>query len=128
MFGDANTTVRFRAVEAALKAGGVGAIDTVLHALPQDKPITSEDLDSYVVHDVVLLGKDAAAPLVAVISKKAPLAQVAAIRALAQVGTAKDEGALAPLLSDPTVCTTIHPAATLSAEVKKAKAALQGRH
>jgi hypothetical protein len=128
LFTDHDEVVRWRAVEAALKAGGKEAIARVLPALPEDRPVKSEDLDSYVVHDLALIGKEALPQLVA--AAKAPgheLGRIAAIRTLGRIGGAAEAAALSALTGDHGTAKTLQPATTVGDEAEKAKAALGQR-
>ena len=127
LFRDPNTTVRFRAVEAALKAGGAGAIARVLPALPEDRPITSEDLDSLVVHDLDLLGKEAMPALAEAARHPPALGQIAALRALARRGGPKEAQVAAGLAAETTVCGVLRPPSNVGDEARRAQAAIERR-
>jgi hypothetical protein len=83
---DADDTVRWRSVEAALAAGKDKAVVPVLEALNPTGKYKKEDLNSYVVHDLVLVGPSAMAPLKGELSSKNPVARQVAQAALAQLG------------------------------------------
>jgi hypothetical protein len=83
---DPDDTVRWRSVEAALAAGKDKAVVPVLEALNPTGKYKKEDLDSYVVHDLVLVGPSATAPLKGELSSKNPVARQVAQAALAQLG------------------------------------------
>ena len=128
LFTDRDATVRYRAIEAALKAGGAAAIERVLPALPEDKPWKSEDLDSYVVHDLTLLGKEALAPILLATKRPPALGQIAAIRALARMGGPTQAGVLASLAADRGAPRSLLPATTVGAEAARAKVEIEKRH
>ena len=77
--------VRWRAVEAALAAGKEKAVAPVLEGLNPTGKYKAEDLDSYVVHDVVLVGPPAIAPLQSELASKNAVAAGVAKKALAQL-------------------------------------------
>lgn len=83
---DPNETVRWRAVEAALAAGKDKAVVPVLEALDPHEKYKKDDLDSFVVHDLVLVGAAARAPLEAELGSRNPVAKQVAGAALAQLG------------------------------------------
>jgi hypothetical protein len=82
---DPDATVRWRAVEAALDAGKDRAVVPVLEALDPSGKYKKEDLDSYVVHDLELVGKPAVAPLKTELASKNPVARQVAQAALAKL-------------------------------------------
>ncbi len=82
---DPDETVRWRAVEAALAAGKDKAVVPVLEALNPAGKYKQEDLDSYVVHDLVLIGPAAIAPLQSELSSKNAVARKVAGAAVAQL-------------------------------------------
>jgi HEAT repeat protein len=118
--------VRWRAVEAALAAGKEKAVAPVLEALATGKPYKKEDLDSYVVHDLGLIGAGAVVPLKDELKSKSWVAKVVAVRGLAAVGTAKDAPALEPLVADATPVPG-WGSATVGTEAKGALAALKAK-
>ncbi len=126
LFNDPDEVVRWRAVEAALAAGKDRAIAPVLAALPV-KPYKREDLDSYVVHDLSLLGPSALPALKTALASKSWVARASAVRALALVGTAKDAGALASLEKDATKLPGFPGGATLGTEARAAEQALRAK-
>jgi hypothetical protein len=83
---DPDETVRWRSVEAALTAGKATAVVPVLEALNPAGKYKKEDLDSYVVHDLVQVGPSAMAPLKGELASKNPVARQVAEAALAQLG------------------------------------------
>ena len=87
--GDPDLTVAERAIEAALAAGKDKAVGPVLDALPA-KLSKKEDIDSYVVHDLSLIGP-AALPALETVAKttRNPNGKVAAQRALAAMQNKK---------------------------------------
>jgi hypothetical protein len=82
---DPDETVRWRAVEAALAAGKDKAVVPVLEALNPGGKYKQEDLDSYVVHDLVLVGPAALTPLQTELASKNAVARKVAEAAVAQL-------------------------------------------
>jgi HEAT repeat protein len=82
---DPDETVRWRAVEAALAAGKDKAVVPVLEALNPSGKYKTEDLDSYVVHDLVLVGPTALPPLQTELASKNAVARKVAQSAVAQL-------------------------------------------
>ena len=82
---DPDETVRWRAVEAALAAGKDKAVVPVLEALNPAGKYKAEDLDSYVVHDLVLVGPTALPPLQTELASKNAVARKVAQSAVAQL-------------------------------------------
>jgi HEAT repeat protein len=81
----ADETARWRAVEAALAAGKDKAVVPVLEGLDPGGRYKKEDLDSYVVHDLVLIGPSALPPLKGELGSKNAVARQVAEAALAQL-------------------------------------------
>ncbi len=74
----------------------------MLETLPETT-YTRDDIDSFVVHDVALVGPSAVAPLEEVITQsQKPTARACAIASLARLGHASDGAVLAPLIADHT--------------------------
>lgn len=82
---DSDETVRWRAVEAALAAGKEKAVVPVLEGLNPAGKYKAEDLDSYVVHDLVLVGPSALPPLKTELESKNAVARKVAQSAVAQL-------------------------------------------
>ena len=82
---DPDETVRWRAVEAALAAGKERAVAPVLEALNPAGKYKQEDLDSYVIHDLVLVGPAALGPLKSEMASKNAVARKVAGAAVAQL-------------------------------------------
>ena len=82
---DPDETVRWRAVEAALAAGKEKAVVPVLEALDAGGKYKQEDLDSYVVHDLVLVGAAALPALQTELASKNAVARKVAGSAVAQL-------------------------------------------
>ncbi|HEX8950939.1 MAG TPA: hypothetical protein VF997_12260 [Polyangia bacterium] len=82
---DPDETVRWRAVEAALAAGKDKAVVPVLEGLNPAGKYKQEDLDSYVVHDLVLVGPTALTPLQTELASKNAVARKVAQAAVAQL-------------------------------------------
>jgi HEAT repeat protein len=127
LMADPDETTRWRAVEAALAAGREQAIAPVLEALSPERGYKKDDLDSYVVHDLGLIGASAAAPLRDELKSKSWVARVVAVRGLATVGRSEDAAALSPLESDGTRLKGFPGGATLGSEAKAAAVALRAK-
>jgi HEAT repeat protein len=82
---DPDPLVRWRAVEAALAAGKDKAVVPVLEALNPSAKYKKEDLDSYVVHDLTLLGPAALTPLKTELASKNGVARQVAEAAIKQL-------------------------------------------
>ncbi|MGZ3441981.1 MAG: HEAT repeat domain-containing protein [Polyangia bacterium] len=82
---DPDETVRWRAVEAALASGKDKAVVPVLEALNPAGKYKQEDLDSYVVHDLLLVGPTALPPLQTELASKNAVARKVAETAIAQL-------------------------------------------
>lgn len=98
--GERGQTARFRAVEAALSAGGADAVSKVLAALPADRPYGRDDLKSYVVRQLTALGPGARPAVRAALQAPSWVARAAAVLALGEAGEAADAEALGALSSD----------------------------
>jgi HEAT repeat protein len=85
LMSDPDERVRWRAVEAALAAGKDKAVVPVLEALNPTGHYKKEDLDSYVVHDLVLVGPAALPPLQTELGSKNAVARQVAQAAVAQL-------------------------------------------
>jgi hypothetical protein len=81
----ADETARWRAVEAALAAGKQNAVVPVLEGLDPGAKYKKADLDSFVVHDLVLVGAPALGPLKAELESKNAVARQVAQAAVAQI-------------------------------------------
>jgi hypothetical protein len=77
--------IRWRAVEAALSAGGPGAVKPVLEALDPKKKYKPDDLDSFVVHDLQMVGKPAVPALQEELKSANPVAKQVAQKALSVI-------------------------------------------
>ena len=82
---DGDELVRWRAVEAALAAGKDKAVVPVLEALNPTAKYKKEDLDSYVVHDLVQVGPTALPPLKSELTSKSAVARQVAASAIAKL-------------------------------------------
>ncbi len=82
---DPDETVRWRAVEAALAAGKDKAVVPVLEALNPAGKYKQEDLNDYVVKDLVLVGPAALPPLQSELASKNAVARKVAEAAVAQL-------------------------------------------
>jgi HEAT repeat protein len=125
LMADPDDTVRWRAVEAALAAGKDKAVQPVLEAISPGRPYKKEDLDSYVVHDLGLIGPAALAPLKDELKSKSWVAKVVAVRGLSAMGKAEDAPVLEPLLTDATPLKGWP--GTIGTEAKGALAALRAK-
>lgn len=100
LLSSAEDYVRWRAVEAALAVGREQAVAQVLEALPTTLSPSRDDLDSFVVHDLKLIGAAALPSLRQELGSRSWLARLAAIEAIAVLGRADDVPALEPLTRD----------------------------
>lgn len=100
--GPTGTIARFRAVEAALTAGGPAALAAVLAALPQGRDYDRDDLTAYVAHRVTALGPGALPALREQLAAKSWVARAAALLALSELGTAEDRARMLALENDGT--------------------------
>lgn len=82
---DPDATVRWRAVEAALEAGKDKAVVPVLEALDPAGKYKQEDLDDYVIKDLVMVGPAALPPLQTEMASKNTVARKVASAAVAQL-------------------------------------------
>jgi HEAT repeat protein len=127
LMNDPDEVVRWRAVEAALAAGKDKAIAPVLEALAPTRTYKKEDIDSYVVHDLALVGPGAVGPLKDELKSKSWVARVCAVRGLAAVGKADDAPAVAAIVGDGTKLKGFSGNATVGSEAKAAEAALRAK-
>ncbi len=128
-FADHDSTVRFRAFEAAVKAGGIAGVSQVLAAWPEDRAVKNADLDDFMAHDLVALGHDAVSALAkaAHTVKRASLGQIAAIRALAQLAKKADGALLDDLVDLGEVCGKLTPPTRVGDEAKRARDTIVAR-
>jgi len=82
---DPNPIVRWQAVEAALVAGKEKAVVPVLEALDPQGKYKQEDLNDYVIKDLVLVGPTAIEPLKSELASKNAVARKVAEAAVAQL-------------------------------------------
>jgi HEAT repeats len=127
LLDDGDETVRWRAVEAVLAAGKDKAVAPVLEALSQTRAYKREDIDSYVVHDLALVGASALPALKQELESKSWVAQVSAVRALAVIGHAPDAPAVEALAASTTKLKGFPASATLGSEARAAAAALRAK-
>lgn len=122
-------TLRWRAVEAALVAGGEAAIGPSLRALPAGAKYKLEDLDSYVVHDVRKVGDKAVPALAAILTDAtaSPVTKIAALRALGAVGKAADAPKAKALVGDTKPLANFVPPTSIGKEAEAAAASLAKR-
>jgi HEAT repeat protein len=85
LMGDRDQTVVWRAVEAALAAGKAEAVKPVLEALNPARKYKAEDLDSFVIHDLVQLGPSALPALQEELKSKNAVARQVATKATAEL-------------------------------------------
>jgi hypothetical protein len=121
---DADEITRWRAVEAALAAGKAPAVPQVLEALSTTRAYKKEDLDSYVVHDLKLIGPSVLPALKELLKSKSWVARVSAVRGIAAMGSAADAQSLAAVEADGAKVNGFPGGATVGSEAKAAKAAL----
>ncbi len=124
LIADPDEITRWRAVEASLAAGKAQAVGPVLEALATTRAYKKEDIDSYVVHDMKLIGPSALPALKESLKSKSWVARVSAVRAIAQLGTGADAPVLAPLEGERAKVNGFPGGATVGSEAKAAKAAL----
>ncbi len=127
LFDDKQEEVRWRAVEAALKAGGAAAVTPVLEGLSTSRSYPKDDLRSFVVHDLELLGPGAVAPLREELKSKSWVARISAVMALGRLGHAGDAAALDALAGDGAKLTGWSAGATVGSEAKTVAAELRSR-
>lgn len=127
LLDDPDDKVRWRTVEAALKAGGPGAVTPVLEALPAARAYSRDDLKSYVVHDCVLIGPGSLPPLRDELKSKSWPARAAAVLAIGELGRADDAPRLEALSGDATKLKGFGAAGTLGALAKEVAGALKAK-
>lgn len=127
LMADPSPVVRWRSVEAALAAGKADAVQAVLEALPVSVSYKKEDLDSFVVHDLALLGPAALAPLKRELKSSSWVARAVAVQALAQLGRAEDAGALEALAGDSTRLKVVPGAPTVGRAAQAAALELRAK-
>ena len=99
---DKEEIVRYRAFESALTAGKVDAIQPALEAFPASVAYKKVDVDDLLVKLLEKLGQPARPALVKTLGSSSPLARMAAVMTLEQVGRASDAPALEKLAGDST--------------------------
>lgn len=98
--------VRYRAYEAAITAGGPGAIVPTLEAFPTKLSFKVEDVQDFLVKDIEKSAarKDSKAPviaaLVAGLNSPSPLCRVVALMALEKLGSRAESSAVKALETD----------------------------
>jgi hypothetical protein len=98
---DQGDVARFRAVEAALSAGGGAAIARVLDALPVEHAYGREDFISFIVHQITPLGSSALPQLREALKARSWVARSAALMALSEMGKIEaDQAAILALAGD----------------------------
>jgi hypothetical protein len=90
MLGASDRVLAQRAIEAALAAGQATAVMPVLEQLPPRLFSSKDDFRDYLVRDIVKIGPSAAAPLRLSLKSGKPLARLAAVVALGELGSATD--------------------------------------
>ena len=127
LFPDKDEKVRWRAVEAALGAGKERAVVAVLETLPDGFAYPKEDLTSFVVHDLRLIGPPALPPLRQALASKRPLARLVAVLALGEIGKAGEAAAVEALAGDGAKIKGWPAGATVGSEAKSVAARLVGK-
>jgi HEAT repeat protein len=128
LMDDKDEQVRWRAVEAALKAGKDKAVVPVLEALSTSGSYPKEDLRSFVVHDLELIGPGALPPLRTELQSKSWVARIAAIEGIGAIGKADDAARVEALGSDGAKLKGWAGGASIGSEAKVVAAALKGKH
>ncbi len=124
LIGDKDEKVRWEAVETALKAGGPDAVAPVLEALSPSLTYPKDDLRSFIVHDLQMLGPPALPALRNELKSKSWVARLAAAMAIAQLGKADDAPLVASLAGDGTKLKGWPNGATVGSEAKSLGEAL----
>lgn len=127
LLDDKDEKVRWRAIEAALKAGREAAVRDVLEGLSPSRSYSKEDLRSFVVHDLSLIGAPALAPLRLELASKNASARLAAVEAIGAIGKADDAARVEALASDGAKLKGFPGVATLGAEAKAVAASLRAK-
>ncbi len=124
---DKQDEVRWQAVEAALKAGGPAAVKPTLEALSTARAYPQDDLRSFVVHDLELLGAAVVPALRDELKSRSWVARIAAVMALQRLGKAEDAAALGALAADATPLRGWPGGATVGSQAKAVAAELGSR-
>ena len=97
---DPDKTVGRRAIEAALEAGKTAAIGPVLERVPARLFQERDDVRDFLVRDLVKIGQPGLGPLRIALGSKNPIARVAAVMAIGELGTRRDAAAVGKLARD----------------------------
>jgi HEAT repeat protein len=127
LLDDPDEKVRWRTVEAALKAGGAQAVSPVLEGISPARSYSQEDLKSYVVHDLTLVGQPALPPLRESLKSKSWVARLVAAMAIGQIGHADDAPRVESLAGDATKLKGWPGNATIGSQAKEIAVALRSR-
>jgi len=100
LIGDKDEKVRWRAIEAAFKAGRDKAVAPALEALPVSASYPREDVRAFIVHDLELIGPSTLPPLRDELKSKSWVARIAAVQAIGAIGKAGDAASLDALAGD----------------------------
>ncbi|MCS6914415.1 MAG: hypothetical protein RMK29_06190 [Myxococcales bacterium] len=99
--GERGQLARYRAVEAALAAGGAAAVGRVLKALPEEGTYDREDFVAFVVRQLTALGPTARPYVRTALQSQSWVARAAALMALGEAGEPQDAEAMAAHFGDP---------------------------
>jgi hypothetical protein len=127
LLDDKDEQVRWRAVEAALKAGRESAVVPVLEGLSQSGKYPKDDLRSFVVHDLELIGASALPPLREELKSKSWVARLTAVEGIERLGKADDAARVEALAGDGAKLAGWPAGTTLGAEAKTVAVALKAR-
>ncbi len=123
--------VRYRAYEAALVAGNVGAIGPALEAFPAKESYKRDDVVDYLAKDIGKLARnkqDRPAVIAAIkktLSSQVPLARMVAVLAFEDIGGMADVAALRKLASDTATIKGFPPGASVGKEAVRVAAVLE---
>jgi hypothetical protein len=132
---DKKDLVRYRAYEAALEAGTVGAVLPALQAFPDKLTFKKEDVLDFLVKDITKLGLPAKPAVLDALSSPSALARITAVWALEaplanprqSLGKASDAAALLKLADDKASPKGFPAGVTVGSEAKRVAAVLQKR-
>jgi hypothetical protein len=127
LLDDPEEQVRWRAVEAALKAGRQEAVVPVLEAISPSKSYPKDDLRSFVVHDLELIGPASLAPLRDELKSKSWVARLAAAMAIGALGRADDAPRVEAIAGDGTKLKGWPDGATVGSEARSIAVALRAK-
>ncbi|MSP63065.1 MAG: hypothetical protein EXR72_22555 [Myxococcales bacterium] len=124
---DKDEQVRWRAIEAAFKAGKAEAVAPVLEGLSTARSFSKDDLESFVVHDLELIGPLVLPALRGELKSKSWVARVVAVIALGKMGRAEDAARLEALAPDATRLKGWAGGGTIGSEARAAAALAKAR-